>query len=164
MILAAMLLYLTAHFTAVLIYAAPNDNENKLKRCITLYIYPYYHQHWGMFVPVPKQNFRIFMKDDQHDWEDVFSEVLDVHQRCRLGGGENAFLSMGSAIRYYASSSEPANFLKSNNGSNMDLRVLNQVLVGYWQSKYKERPKHMQLIIMITDAQTGISYAHYYKD
>jgi hypothetical protein len=117
-----------------------------------------------MFVPVPKQNFKVFMKDDRHQWIDIFSEVIDAHQRNRLGSHENTFLSMSSALRYYAASSEPKSFLRRNNGYSTDLLVLYQVLVGYWQWKYKERPKYTELIIMISDAQTGVSYAHYYKN
>jgi hypothetical protein len=46
----------------------------------------------------------------------------------------------------------------------MNLRVLDQVLVGYCLAKDKVMPKDMEIIIMITDTQTGKSYAHYYKN
>jgi hypothetical protein len=159
-----LLFYLTAHFTAIFIYAAPNDTENKLKHYASLYIYPYYHQNWGMFVPVPKQNFRVFVRDERHDWRDVFSEVILAHQKNRFGGYENTFLSMSSALRYYAAGSEKTSFFKTDDGTNMNLRVLDQVLLGYWESLYSERSQNMEIIIMITNTDTGKSVAHYYKN
>jgi len=117
-----------------------------------------------MFVPPPNQNFRVFVKDDQHDWKDVFSEVVQAHQSNRFGGNENTFLSMSSALRYYSSTAEKTSFYKIDEGMNINLRVLDQVLVGYCLSKHKEWPKKMEIIILITDTYDGKSYAHYYKN
>lgn len=117
-----------------------------------------------MFVPPPNQNFKLFVKDDQHDWKDVFSEVVQQHQSNRLGGHENTFLSLSGALRYYSSTAEKKSFLKVDDGNNINLRVLDQVLVGYCMSQHQERPRNMEIIILITDTYDNKSYAHYYKN
>lgn len=160
------MLFLTVHFTAVLVYADPTPaNEgSKLKAFSYPYVYPYFHQSWSMFVPIPKQNFNIYIRDEEHGWEDIFGQTLNEHQCNRLGGNENLLLSLVAGVHYYASSVGATNFIATDDGSNPYLKVLEKVLTGYMTSKYGKRPVKMETIIRIHDLSSHKIYAHYYKN
>lgn len=151
---------------AVLIYADPNPaNEgSKLKGYSYTYIYPYFHQSWSMFVPIPKQNYIIYIRDEEHDWEDVFAMTLNDHQSNRLNGNENLFLSLVSGVHYYASTVNGNSMIKLDEGCSPYLRVLEKVLVGYMISKHGKRPVQMETIIKIHDVKSNKTYAHYIKN
>jgi hypothetical protein len=117
-----------------------------------------------MFVPPPDMNFKVYVRDAEHGWEDVFTETIDAHQRQHLGGHENFFLSLSTAVHYYVSCSSDKDFFKIDDGSNSQLRVLEKILVGYLQSKYGKRPVNMETIIQVQNVRTGKIYAHYYKN
>lgn len=117
-----------------------------------------------MFAPVPDSNFNVYIRDNEHDWEDVFSETINAHQSNRLRGNENLFLSLSTAVRYYVSSVEDNSFIKVDDGSNPKFKVLEKILVSYMISKYGKRPEKMETIIRVQEINSGKVYAHYYKN
>lgn len=117
-----------------------------------------------MFVPIPKQNYAIYIRDKEHDWEDVFAETLDKHQSNRLKGSENLFLSLVSGVHYYASAVTGNSLIKTDEGCSPYLKVLEKVLVGYMTSKYGKNPVQMETIVKIHDVKSNKTYAHYIKN
>jgi hypothetical protein len=117
-----------------------------------------------MFVPPPKQNFNIYVRDLKHDWVDVFYEVRTLHQNNRFAGYENLLLAMSSAVRFYASSADTISFVKTDHGNNVKLRVLEKILVSYLTLKNGAPPEHMEIIIRVKYLDTYTGYAHYYKN
>lgn len=147
---------------AVLAYAFPAKDENKFKAYVFPYVYPYFHQDWSMFAPIPKQNYTIYVRYDGHDWYDVFNEVVMAHQNNRFSGHENISISLSSAIRYYASSIESANTYKVDDGSNVNLKVIEKILIKYISKKDGTAPKNMETIIRIRDVDGSADHSHYY--
>jgi hypothetical protein len=117
-----------------------------------------------MFAPIPKQNYNIYVRYEGHDWHDVFNEVITAHQTNRFAGYENLSLSLSSAIRYYASSVESVNTYKVDDGSNVNLRVIEKILVKYISKKECAVPKNMETIIRIKDVDGTADHSHYYKN
>ena len=154
------------HFTAILVYADPNPaNEgSKLKAYSYPYVYPYFHQSWSMFVPVPKLNFNIYVRDDEHGWEDIFASTILKHQNNRFNGNENLNLSLVAGAHYYASSVSADSFVTKDEGLNPYLGVLKKILTGYWITKYGKAPLHMETIVKIQEINSGKIYVHYYKN
>jgi len=155
--------YLTVHFLAVLVYAFPVKGENKFKNYVYPYVYPYFHQSWGMFVPVPKQNFNIYVKHDESEWHDVFNEVVLAHQRNRLAGHENLSIALSSAVRYYASSVKNENSVEVYKGGNTNYNVLAKIIRQYLLLENGKPPKNMEIIIRINDLYGNRFHSHYYK-
>ncbi|HWY10543.1 MAG TPA: DUF5819 family protein [Bacteroidia bacterium] len=147
---------------AVLAYAFPTKEENKLKSYVYPYVYPYFHQSWSMFVPVPKQNFNIYVKYDGSEWHDMFSEIVLAHQRNRLGGYENLALSFSSAVRYYASSVKNENNAEIYKGGNTNYDVLEKMIVQYLKLKNGSAPENLEIIIRTGDSYGDRYHSHYY--
>ncbi len=148
---------------AALVYAFPTNSENKLKSYVYPYVYPYIHQSWSMFVPIPKQNFNIYVKYVGNDWHNVFNEIVLAHQRNRLGGYENLSLSFSNAVRYYASSVKNENSIETYKGGNVNYNVLLKIIVQYLSQKNGSRPKDLEVIIRIRNVHGSIDHSHYYK-
>ena len=158
-----MSVYLIGHFFAVLAYAYPANEGSKLKNYVYPYIYPYFHQSWNMFVPVPKQNFNIYVKYDGNNWHDVFNEIVLAHQRNRLGGCENLSLSLSSAVRYYASSVKYENSIEVYKGGNVNYDVLKKIITQYLSQKERSAPKKLEIIIRVINSYGHKDHSHYYK-
>lgn len=116
-----------------------------------------------MFVPVPKQNFNVYVKYEGAEWQDVFAEVIASHQHNRFAGYENLFLSFSSALRYYASSVENKNTLTNYDDSNVNLKVIKKMVRQYLVHKNGTTPNNMEIIIRISDIHKNYEYSHYYK-
>ena len=157
------MVYLVTHFTGILAYASAKEGS-KLKAYVYPYIYPYFHQSWFVFTPIPDMNFNVYIRDAEHDWTDIYNETVNAHQNDRLGGNENLFLSLSSAVHYYVASVDDKSFVKKNDGSNSQLRVLQKISEGCMLSKHGKRPVNMETIIQVCNVRTGKVYAHYYKN
>ncbi len=147
----------------VLVYAYPANDGSKLKNYVYPYVYPYFHQSWSMFAPIPKQNFNIYVRHDGNKWHDVFNEIVLAHQRNRFGGYENISLSFSNAIRYYASSVKKENSIEVYKGGNENYNVLLKIIVHYLSQKNGSRPKDLEIIIRTSDSYGGKYNSHYYK-
>ena len=148
---------------AVLAYAFPGKEQNKFKILSFVYVYPYFHQSWEMFVPIPKQNYYVYIKYDDTEWKDLFYDLNSMHQRNRLKGHENLMLSLGNSARYYASSVKSENAIGEDDDSNIYFNVLKKIIVQYITLNSKNKPQNLQLIIRIKDTENNSDYSHYYK-
>ena len=158
-------MYLTVHFFSVIVYSYPypaNDGS-KLRFYVFPYVYPYFHQSWSLFVPVPKENFNVYVKHDEQDWEDLFSKVYSSHQSNRLGGHEALMLALSNSLRYYASSVSETSGLEKDDDSNINFIVLKKIIASYYMVKNGEAPKNIQVIIRIKNINNRLDYSHYYK-
>lgn len=151
------------HFLAVLAYASPDVLTGKFKNYVFPYMYPYFHQSWSLFVPVPKENFNVYVKHDDKDWEDVFQTVITKHHTNRLAGNENLMLAFSSSLRYYVSSVDSQNAILIDDGSNINFVVLKKIIKQYYTIKEKAVPVNMEVIIVTKNIYGEADYAHYYK-
>lgn len=117
-----------------------------------------------MFVPIPKQNYNIYVKYDGSEWHDVFNEIVIEHQKGRLRGYENISLALSSAIRYYASSVVSENSIESNDGKNVNLNVIKKIILQYLVRKEERVPKDVKMIIRIKDVKGNKDHSHYYSN
>lgn len=156
--------YLFLHFIAVLAYAFPGNEEHKLKFYVFPYIYPYFHQSWSMFVPVPTQNFNVYVKIKGEEWKDIIYDINTKHQANRFGGNEATLLSLSSALRFYSSTiKEEQSKLVSDDNSNLNFEVVERIIRSYVMSENKNRPASMDIIIRVRYANTKVDFVHYYK-
>lgn len=151
------------HFLAVFAYAFPFKEDNKFKTLSFVYIYPYFHQSWTLFVPIPKQNFYVYVKSKNNHWRDLFYELNTVHQNNRLCGQENLILSLTNSLRYYASSIKTENCIAQDDNSNIYFDVLKKVIVNYLFLSAGKKPEELEIIIRIKDINDSSDYSHYYK-
>lgn len=115
-----------------------------------------------MFVPVPEQNFNIYVRYEGAEWQDVFNEVVTEHQCNRFGGHENISLAFSSAIRYYVQATENANLYMKDDEKNISLVVLKKIIKQYLTLKNGTAPKKTEIIIRVKDVRGDKDYSHYY--
>ncbi len=115
-----------------------------------------------MFVPIPKQNYNIYVKYDDGEWHDVFNEIVAKHQNNRLSGNENLSLALSSAIRYYASSVESKSMFLKDDGKNVNLNVIRKMILQYLTLNRGEAPKNLKMIIRIKEVKEKNEHSHYY--
>lgn len=152
------------HFFAVLAYAFPGKEEHKLKYYVFPYIYPYFHQNWSMFVPVPTQNFNVYVRIHGEDWQDIISDINTKHQANRFGGDEATLLALSSALRFYSAAiKEERSEIIPDDKSNLNFEVIKKTIKGYLLSQEKRWPKGMDIIVRIKYANTSVDFSHYYK-
>lgn len=117
-----------------------------------------------MFVPVPTQNFNVYVRMNGEDWQDVIHDLNMKHQANRFGGNETSLLALTSALRFYSSTIEKEKSqIISDDNSNLNFEVVERIIKGYLVSKDKERLDGMEIIIRIRYVNTSVDFAHYYK-
>lgn len=156
-----MSLYLTLHFSAVIFYASPGDYFGKMKSYVFPYMYPYFHQSWSLFVPVPKENFNVYVKVHGEKWEDVFQNVVRKHQSNRLGGNEDLMLAFSNGLMYYALSASETNAIITDDASNVNFEVIKKLILQFY--KIKSDKVVEEIIIVCRNIKGTPYYAHYYK-
>lgn len=156
-------MYLAVHFTAIFLYALPTNSENKFKYLVFPYVYPYFHQDWRMFAPIPKQNFNVYVKHDSKDWKDIFYTVNSAHQKNRLAGNEALLLALSNSLRYYASSVEEITKSESDDASNINFVVLRKIVRNYLALENGTDVKNVEIIIGIKDVERKVKHYHHYK-
>ena len=127
------------------------------------YVYPYFHQSWTLFVPVPKENFNVYVKQDDQDWEDLFYNIYSANQNNRFGGNEELMLALSNSLRYYASSVSGTSGIEKDNNSNINFVVLKKIIRNYYTNKFGKTPNNLEIIIRTKDVNNGSDHSHYYK-
>ncbi len=126
-------------------------------------MYPYFHQSWSLFAPVPKENFNVYVKAGTGKWEDVFQEIIRSHQTNRFAGNENTMLAFSNSLRYYISSVTDESAIMVNDESNINFEVLKRIIGQYYQLTRNSQPQSMDIIVVTKNTKSGKNYAHYYK-
>jgi hypothetical protein len=126
-------------------------------------VYPYFHQSWTLFVPVPKENFNVYVKQNGQNWEDLFYAIYSKHQNNRLAGQEELMLALSNSLRYYASSVSDVSSIEKDDDSNINFMVLKKIIVNYYTLRSGNKPKDMEIIIRTKDISGRPDYSHYYK-
>ncbi len=104
-----MLAYLLLHFGAVLVYSNPFSSEKtKPAFYAQAFIYPYFHQNWNLFAPVPDSNYHLYcvFEDRGIQKTDVFNEIETLHQQNRLKGYAPLLLTFANSIHYFEKNTE----------------------------------------------------------
>jgi hypothetical protein len=162
-----LLSYLIVHFVAVLIYTWPKEETaSKYYNYGFTYVYPYFHQSWALFIPVPKHNFHVYVKykvrNEPVNWHDLFYDLNSAHQKNRFAGYESLLLALTNSLRYYASSVGEKTKLENPDNGNVNYTVLRKIIHNYLTHYEGADAKGMIIIIGIKSTETHKEYFHYY--
>jgi hypothetical protein len=145
------------------VYAYPANEGSKFKFYVFPYVYPYFHQSWTLFAPVPKENFNVYVKHDGGEWEDLFYKLYSSNQNNRFGGNEALMLAFSNSLRYYASSVSELSSKEDDDDTNVNFVVLKKMIVNYYRSGKNPEVKNLEVIIRIRNINGRSDYSHYYK-
>ncbi|MES2514519.1 MAG: DUF5819 family protein [Bacteroidota bacterium] len=81
-----------------------SDKASRLERISHLYIYPVFQQNWGLFVPAPSTERKLFIRykmgSNFTPWEDILSNEIVAHKKNRLLGNEARVLLLSNSLIY----------------------------------------------------------------
>ncbi|MES2761069.1 MAG: DUF5819 family protein [Bacteroidota bacterium] len=127
----------------IAVYCFPHPIKNPKIRFINKqYIYPIFHQNWGLFVPAPDTERKLFMRYEKNngftDWQDILSQEVIKHKQNRLSGNETRVLLLSNSLIYALNSldEQPSSVFKAGI-SNKELKVLQFEVEQYLKSKYQ---------------------------
>jgi hypothetical protein len=162
-----LLTYLSLHFVAVMSYSFFGEERTKVYYYSYTYLYPYFHQDWNLFVPSPKQNFKVLVKYKIHgverDWQDIFFEINSKHQNNRLRGKEAILLALSNSLRYYSGSVKEESAIESKD-ENVNYKVLEKMVSKCISNFEGTEPRELEILVGIYSTKSKLSHFHYYKD
>ncbi len=133
--------------------------KNKLDFYSSFYSYPYFHQNWNLFTPVPKQNFELFAFTNGKTIN-VLGDILNNHQKNRLAGEEALLLAFTNSIHYFFANRkiESGSVLNDKNFIIIEFSTRN-----YIKQKYLLNNQNIKLLLMVKDIRTNHTLYFYNK-
>lgn len=149
-----MLGYLIVHFTSVFLYSKPfNSEKTKPEFYAQAYIYPYFHQNWNLFAPVPDANYKLLCTFENNGKQtiDIFSEVTTAHQSNRLKGYGPLLVGLSNCIFYFEKNTlqEPLNGSMENN---LSFKIIEHFAQNYLQNTRNIQLTNLKLMLVVTEA------------
>jgi hypothetical protein len=152
------------HFLFVTIYAYPFKGEkSRIQYWAQAYTYPFFRQGWGLFVPPPANNYQLFV-EYEHDGvhkRDIFSEIVVAHQTNRLRGLEPVIIALSNSIYIFEQTTAHQAKLNGPIEDDIFFKIVEHVAKMYIQKTAAVRPVNPKVILLVTDARTGIQRAYY---
>src|SRR4051812_8396112 len=103
-ILALVLGFLLLHFSMVWLYVNPFQAEKDRSFWGQFYCTPFFNQGWTMFVPVPKNNYMIFLDytlNGKKQSAEIFQSLVTKHRTNRLAGYEPLVVAFTNSIHFF---------------------------------------------------------------
>lgn len=145
-------LFIVFHFTIVNIYGLPKQWKSpELEKKTYSYILPFFHQNWGVFAPVPREEGRLFY---QYYTENGWSEEFSFKEQMALKNHVSAE-RIADMVCYYLS--QETRLYAKKEGEEMDYtqvknspyygRVLYAVHAHVKHEQLGQEPDSMRLIL-----------------
>lgn len=146
-----------AHFCLVLIYAFPlkNSLNSRFDYWAYTYCYPYFHQDYRLFTPVPQNNYLLYVSytiNNKPYHSFPLREVMN--EKSIFTGSEFLLLSLSASCNYITPV-QPAikgNVYKMN--LNKEYFVLKQVLENYLNHKHHQTINDLKITLTLSSIKT----------
>ena len=102
---------LCLHFIAILCYVSPiKISSVKLQNLSSYYVYPFFHQQWALFAPIPKKRMALYVRytinNRWSDWENTLQKQINRHQTNVTKGNETKVLLFSNSLTYFFNSQQ----------------------------------------------------------
>ena len=154
------------HFLFVFVFTAPLFENTRLKGISQNYCYPYFYQSWSLFTPVPTCKHQVFVRYFKNNkwtnFEDVFTNEQEVHQKNRIKGNEHIVLLLSNSLSYL----QP--FLLSKSAIHHTSKTKEQDIVLFELNQYLKLNKSLDAktnyqVLFVTTQNTLVT-AHYFNN
>lgn len=149
------------HFFFILNYTYPFFNSSKRINGISqAYSYPFFHQTWSLFVPVPKNDQRLYVRVKQNlfwgSWQDVMQQETIKHQQTKISGNEMIILLLYNHLKNF-------NYKQPYNRLLIENKIFFYTINRYIKQHYK-LSTNTSYELLLTNLQNGHSYPIYIKN
>ena len=142
------------HFGFVSIYATNIARKlSKISYYSSYYAYPFFHQNWNLFVPLPTTNYQLIAYNDSVKIN-VFNEILTKHQTNRLAGYEPILIAISNSIHYFEKNTVLKN-VKIQNDKNF-------TIIEHFTNNYLQTKKITKFKLILTASDVITKENRYY--
>lgn len=157
MALGAGLLALALHMLLLAIYANPlSRTGNRISLLAYNYVYPFFHQNWNLFAPVPESNYQLLAlyNDGQPEVLDVFNEIVQAHRANRLAGYEPLVVAFSNSIHYFEKNCPGQQALNGPVKNDLNFTILERAVRGYLKETRQLRQMPIRLFLLVDNIHT----------
>jgi hypothetical protein len=154
---------LCLHFFLVVMYCNPVKPEpSKLTGLTKLYIYPIFHQNWGLFVPAPDVRRRLFVRYDNGNgftgWEDILENEIYERRRNPWSGNDARVLLFSNSLIYELNllDGKPSQILEGQ--TNMEFIVLQFEVNQYLKLKHVKKQAAFEMLLASSGKESKAYY------
>ncbi len=120
---------LCLHFFLISIYSSPYKiKSSQLKFASWLYVYPYFHQGWALFTPIPKKKMALYVREKSNNhwsnWENLLQKRINKHKTNVFIGNELSTLIYCNSLIYFLNSQKNGEHLFMNEIADINFQIL----------------------------------------
>jgi hypothetical protein len=148
---------LVFHFVFILIYASPiKSNNSKLSGYSQKYVYPLFHQSWGLFVPSPiNKNYILVKTQNNSEWKILFPINLTSLSKAPFIGSDAISLLFSNALIYELNVLPNKSTIFNSKPTNQEFEILNHEIRAYLKQHNKIDDTSKYEITLLSDAYKG---------
>ena len=149
---------LIIHFSFAFVYSKPIViQKGKLDYYAQGYIYPYFHQNWNLFVPIPESNYKLFCEFENNGLQkvDIFSEIRIAHQTNRLKGYEPFLVAFTNSIYFFEKNTKQQNSINNSFVSDLSFKIIENAAQNYLEYTRKIKIQNLKVILVISQTITN---------
>ena len=161
--------FVSIHFTLMFFYCLPINLKNEKVSFISrLYIYPVFHQNWGLFVPAPNEERRLYVRykvnNEFNSWEDILAREINAHKNNRVVGGEAKVLLFSNSLIYELNSiCDKSSTVFSSKQTNKEFQVLEFEVNQYLKSQFNVAT-HTEFELLLVSISENRNMAYQFKN
>lgn len=155
-ILLICFLVLTGHFIILTTYLIKPGTLN------SWYIYPYFHQSWGLFVPPPNKNYHLYYANRDYKIQgDILSSIITSRPYNSLNGKELFLIALTNSLFYFEQQAKENNINQGKIDHNQNLKMLEIFTKNYLYHSGMKDTSGIKLIIYIKDINNTTERVYY---
>ena len=151
-ILALVLGFLLFHFSMVWLYVNPFQGEKDRSFWGQFYCTPFFSQGWAMFIPVPQNNYMLFVDytlNGKKQSAEIFQTLVTKHRANRLAGHEPAIIAFTNSIHFFEYATPLQEALNGPVKDDLYFRILKHSTVNYLKRECKCEPDNVRVTLLI---------------
>jgi hypothetical protein len=157
--------FLVLHFTMVWLYVNPFQSEKDRSFWGQWYCTPFFTQGWTMFVPVPQNNYLLFISYESAGKKysrELYQSLVMKHRENRVAGYEPVVVAFTNSIHFFEYNTPLREKLNGPISENdLYFRILKHSAVNYLKNECKCVPEHVRLTLLVKPALGGPMRAYF---
>lgn len=142
---------LAIHFGSVFVYSKPIvSQKQKVDFYAQGYVYPYFHQNWNLFVPIPDANYKLFCEFENNGKQtvDVFEEITIKHQTNRLFGYDPLIVAFSNCFHFFENNDQYNEALNGPIQNDLNFTIIENAAKNYLEYSRKIKIQKMKVMLV----------------
>jgi hypothetical protein len=134
-----------------LFYALPFHPQNKFTFFSQKYVYPFFHQNWNLFAPVPDSNYHLLVRYQKNgsQTKDILNEIVLKHQSNRFAGIGPLVLAFSNSIHYFEKNTNRLEKLNGPISGNEYFEIIEHEAYNYLVNSEKINAQRVKVFLIV---------------